>query len=147
MAVNVPENLCVGCGTATKAGDRRSVFGQSKDGIKNFYESILPCCSDLDEVRNKTITERQRFMCRDCYRKYERFLSLYGTLASGVEHFLSKVEEKEGESSSQTMQVPMRPTKRKAITDDSRPAKRRENRSFSKATGDTVSPGVSVCLQ
>ena len=83
-----------------ETGDRCS------DAIQNLYESILPCCHDTDEVRNKTITESQRFMCRDCYRKYECFLSLYGTLASGVEHFLSKVEEKEGESSSQTIQVP-----------------------------------------
>ena len=42
MAVNVPNNLCVGCGTATKAvatkaGDRRSVFGQSTDAIQNLY--------------------------------------------------------------------------------------------------------------
>ena len=71
MAVNVLDNLCVGCGTATKAGDRRSVFGQSTDAIQNLYESILPRCRDTDEVRNKTITESQRFMCRDCRQTHE----------------------------------------------------------------------------
>ena len=37
MAVNVPDNLCVDCDMATKAGDRRSVFGQSTDAIQNLY--------------------------------------------------------------------------------------------------------------
>ena len=75
MTVNVPDNLCVGCGTATKVGDRRSVFGQSTDAIQNLYESILPCCHDTDEVRNKTITESQRFMCRDCRQTHKDIFS------------------------------------------------------------------------
>ena len=37
MAVNVPDNLCVGCGMATKTGDRRLVFGQFTDAIQNLY--------------------------------------------------------------------------------------------------------------
>ena len=37
MAVNVPDNFCVGCGMATKAGDRRLAFGQSMDAIQNLY--------------------------------------------------------------------------------------------------------------
>ena len=60
-AVNVPVNLCVGCGTATKAGDRRSVFVQSTDTLQNLYKNILPFCRDAVKARNKTITGIQQF--------------------------------------------------------------------------------------
>ena len=50
MAVDVSDNLCVGCGTATKAGDRRSVFGRSTGAIQNLHESILPRCCDTGAV-------------------------------------------------------------------------------------------------
>ena len=55
MAVYVSNNLCVGCGTARKTGDRKLMFNQVTDTIQNLYESILPCCRDTDKVCKKTI--------------------------------------------------------------------------------------------
>ena len=131
--------LCIGCGKTTKAGDRRFAFGLPTNAIKNLYEYILTSCCEIDI---ETISESEKYMCRSCYGKYERFLTQYRTLTNGVERFLSISRKKEVDISSQVAATAC-PVKRKATTnDDSRPVKKTH---FCKLNDETVSPGVSVC--
>ena len=123
--------LCIGCGKTTKAVDRRFAFGLPTNTMKNLYEYILTSCCEIDI---ETITESEKYMCRSCYGKYERFLTQYRTLTNGVERFLSIF-------SSQVAATAC-PVKRKATTnDDSRPVKKTH---FYKLNDETVSPGVNM---
>ena len=87
------DESCMGCGGATKKGDRR-ILKDAAD-VLHLWRSLLQNELSVDSVTTLSIEDKYVYMCRKCFNSHTRYLDHYNQLISSlkavVDPFISPV--------------------------------------------------------
>ena len=78
------------CGLTAKNGDRRCVFDESTEEVTRLYNKILADVLPISSHLSFGITDSQKLMCRNCFRKFECTIVLFKELSSGIQNYSEK---------------------------------------------------------
>lgn len=77
--------FCLGCGRKTSVGDRRLLRSDASSTVLPLWETILDTkLQELGKVADKQVLKSGGFICRTCYRNFEKYRKLQESLLDSM---------------------------------------------------------------